>query len=238
MKIAVVGDLLVDSGHFGTAAGGAARAASLLARTGNNVQLLTVLPGDSSPSQLAAVLPGVSVAAGQDLTEEMLRCLDFADAIMVADGGRGVTWNDRLRWRLGVLASSVPIVWDQHRDGPAPVPGVSAVTIGQSSASHASGIDVRSQDSASEAAGVLLHSWDASSVSVLTSPAGADSGKVRGTFSTALAAGLAQGMAVSDGVHLAAQHAGISNSNQRSLGLAFAPTPAPSTGETAAGPGS
>jgi hypothetical protein len=159
MKIAVVGDLLVDSGRFGTAAGGAARAASLLARTGNNVQLLTVLPSDSSPSQLAAALPGVSVAAAQDLTEEMLRCLDFADAIVVADGGRGLTSNDRLRWRLGILVSSVPIVWDQHRDGSSPVPGVSAVTLSESSAAHASGIDVRGQDSASEAAGLLLRSW-------------------------------------------------------------------------------
>ncbi|WP_457965233.1 hypothetical protein M1E17_02550 [Arthrobacter sp. D1-29] len=238
MKIAVVGDLLVDSGRFGTAAGGAARAASLLARTGNSVQLLTVLPSDSSPSQLAAALPGVSVAAARDLTEEMLRCLDFADAIVVADGGRGVTCNDRLRWRLGVLAPSVPIVWDQHRDGPAPVPGVSAVTLSESSASQASGIDVRGHESASEAAGLLLRSWDASSVSVLTSPAGADSGRVRGTFSAALAAGLAQGMAVSAGVHLAAQHAGINRANQRSMGLAFAPTQAPAPGESDARPGS
>lgn len=222
MKIAVVGDLLLDSGQFGKAAGGAALAASLLARTGNNVQLVTVLPSDRSPIDLAAVLPGVSLAAAPAVTEEMLRCLDFADAIVVADGGRGLTCNDRLRWRLGVLACTVPIVWNQHCDGTEPVPGAAAVTLSGAAAARASGIDVQGQRSASDAASVLLLSWDAGCVSVVAPSTGPDSPRVRGTFAAALGARLAEGMAVSPGVRLAAQSAGIPGFGDGSLGLAFA----------------
>jgi rfaE bifunctional protein nucleotidyltransferase chain/domain/rfaE bifunctional protein kinase chain/domain len=56
------------------------------------------------------------------------RTLGSATAVLVADYGRGVVRDARLRQALGSLASRVPIVWDPHPRGSEPTPSVRLVT--------------------------------------------------------------------------------------------------------------
>ncbi|MBT2537377.1 PfkB family carbohydrate kinase [Arthrobacter sp. ISL-69] len=62
------------------------------------------------------------------VTPAMLHALERAAVIVVADYGRGLTANQELRAVLAELAPRVPIVWDPHRTGAEPVPGVEVVT--------------------------------------------------------------------------------------------------------------
>jgi D-beta-D-heptose 7-phosphate kinase / D-beta-D-heptose 1-phosphate adenosyltransferase len=60
--------------------------------------------------------------------------LDGAGAVLVADYGRGVTGLPALRDLLSGLPRRVPVVWDPHPKGAAPVPGVRLVTPNRSEA--------------------------------------------------------------------------------------------------------
>ncbi|TDB98784.1 PfkB family carbohydrate kinase [Actinomadura sp. 7K534] len=51
-----------------------------------------------------------------------------AGAVLVADYGRGVTRHRAVRSLLGGLPAGVPVVWDPHPRGEAPVPGVRLLT--------------------------------------------------------------------------------------------------------------
>lgn len=62
------------------------------------------------------------------VTPAMLHALERAAVIVVADYGRGLASNAELRTVLAELAGRVPIVWDPHRAGAPPVPGVAVVT--------------------------------------------------------------------------------------------------------------
>ena len=63
-----------------------------------------------------------------EVSPAMLRAVEKAGVIIVADYGRGLAANPQLRELLARLADSVPIVWDPHPAGPDPVPGVAVVT--------------------------------------------------------------------------------------------------------------
>ncbi|HEU4973750.1 MAG TPA: PfkB family carbohydrate kinase, partial [Baekduia sp.] len=55
--------------------------------------------------------------------------IEWADAVLVADYGRGVAAEDGLRTALTrAAARGLPIVWDPHPRGPAPVHGAALVT--------------------------------------------------------------------------------------------------------------
>ena len=72
---------------------------------------------------------GGSVAALDDaLVSELRELLTGAAAVVVADYGRGVTGVPALRELLTALPHRVPLVWDPHPRGSAPVPGVRLVT--------------------------------------------------------------------------------------------------------------
>lgn len=68
--------------------------------------------------------PGTVRAAGP----EALGVLAEADAVLVSDYGRGVAAEPALRDALAALPARVPVVWDPHPRGPAPVPGVLVAT--------------------------------------------------------------------------------------------------------------
>jgi D-beta-D-heptose 7-phosphate kinase / D-beta-D-heptose 1-phosphate adenosyltransferase len=55
-----------------------------------------------------------------------LGALDGADAVLVSDYGRGVAGEPTVRTALARLR--VPLVWDPHPNGPAPVPGATLLT--------------------------------------------------------------------------------------------------------------
>ncbi|MBT2531049.1 bifunctional heptose 7-phosphate kinase/heptose 1-phosphate adenyltransferase [Arthrobacter sp. ISL-48] len=132
-----------------------------------------------------------------DVTSAMLRAVENAEAIIVADYGRGLAANPQLRELLARLADDVPIVWDPHPAGEAPVPGVSVVTPNLSEAHKLSQAPKLSQahklsqapkgtgntssrpvgrdssDGAGEVAGILLDMWRSHAVLVTTGERGA-----------------------------------------------------------------
>jgi rfaE bifunctional protein nucleotidyltransferase chain/domain/rfaE bifunctional protein kinase chain/domain len=180
VEVTVVGEALLDVDVDGTASrlapdapvpvvdltsrrvrpGGAALAATLLARDGNRVTLVTPLADDDTAAELRAHLPGnvrlvcLPADGGTPVKQRILasgQCLvrldsggtsaaytdrDIApvrsalrcDIVLVSDYGRRLTADPALRTALREAARSVPMVWDPHPRGAAPVPGTALVT--------------------------------------------------------------------------------------------------------------
>lgn len=61
-------------------------------------------------------------------TPDMLRAVEAAEVVIVADYGRGLAANPQLRIVLEQVAKKVPVIWDPHPAGADPVPGVAVVT--------------------------------------------------------------------------------------------------------------
>ncbi|MEH1166102.1 PfkB family carbohydrate kinase [Micromonospora sp. CPCC 205539] len=72
---------------------------------------------------------GVPGEPGQP-SEEVLRVIGAASAVLVSDYGRGVARQPALRAALA--ATRAPVVWDPHPRGPAAVPGVHLATPNES----------------------------------------------------------------------------------------------------------
>ncbi|WP_457965266.1 PfkB family carbohydrate kinase [Arthrobacter sp. D1-29] len=114
-----------------------------------------------------------------DVTPAMLRAVEKAGAIIVADYGRGLAANPQLRELLTRLADDIPIVWDPHPSGAPPVPGVAVVTPNLSEARKAAGGrtaasgNSASSNGAGDIAGVLLDQWRSRAVLVTTGEHGA-----------------------------------------------------------------
>lgn len=62
------------------------------------------------------------------VSEAMLEAVHGAGAVLVSDYGRGLTADPWLREVLAARARTVPVVWDPHPRGSAPVPGLRLVT--------------------------------------------------------------------------------------------------------------
>lgn len=125
---------------------------------------------------------GCDKAPVPGVTAEMLQAVEQAGVIIVADYGRGVAANPQLRDLLTRLAGKVPIIWDPHPSGPAPVPGVAVVTPNLAEAtkaaqaaaqgSPASG-DEHPADPAAAVAHALLERWASRAVLVTKGEEGA-----------------------------------------------------------------
>ena len=226
MKVTVVGDVLLDVDINGTAtrlspdapvpvvdvahirrrAGGAGLVATLLARDGHDVALVTAVSDDDGASHLRRALAGVAILAGAPLaptptktrvrigthpmvrfdegcapapspscTGEMLAAIASAEAVIVADYGRGITANPDIRTALADAARHVPVVWDPHPAGSEPVPGVAVVTPNFAearAAAKAGGLDP-SNIAAADAGKHLLDRWRSNAVLVTTGEDGA-----------------------------------------------------------------
>jgi D-beta-D-heptose 7-phosphate kinase/D-beta-D-heptose 1-phosphate adenosyltransferase len=94
--------------------------------------------------------------------------LDAAGAVLVADYGRGVTTLDDLRERLAARARDIPVVWDPHPRGTAPVPGCALVTPNASEARA-----LGSVDGTADQARLLGQRWQADAVAVTLGARGA-----------------------------------------------------------------
>lgn len=115
-----------------------------------------------------------------DVSPAMLRAVEKAGVVIVADYGRGLAANPQLRDVLSRLAGQVPIIWDPHPSGPEPVPGVAVVTPNISEATKAvqsgPGKVAGAADSADPAAAVaevLLERWGSQAVLVTKGEEGA-----------------------------------------------------------------
>ncbi|MET9230067.1 D-glycero-beta-D-manno-heptose 1-phosphate adenylyltransferase [Lentzea sp. NPDC003310] len=164
--------------------GGAALAATMAGRDGVDVTLVSALSEDAAGERLRSLLAvpavfgrvdsvpvktrlrcgGTSLARMDQggsgvprVTDDMLDLVLSADVVLASDYGRGLLRDERLR---SVLAR-VPVVWDPHPRGPAPVPGVRLATPNLAEARAFSG--VADPDGA---AAELLSRWRARAVVV------------------------------------------------------------------------
>ncbi|MEU4336128.1 PfkB family carbohydrate kinase [Micromonospora lupini] len=116
---------------------GGARLSALLAAAGVRVYPLSLSGSTPEKIRLRArgrVLlrhdrGGASGEPGQP-SDEVLRVLATASAVLVSDYGRGVARQPALRAALA--ATRAPVVWDPHPRGPAAVPGVHLATPNES----------------------------------------------------------------------------------------------------------
>ncbi|WP_406634406.1 PfkB family carbohydrate kinase [Pseudarthrobacter quantipunctorum] len=121
---------------------------------------------------------GCGKAPVPEASPAMLRAVEQAGVIIVADYGRGLAENPQLRDLLARLAGSVPIIWDPHPSGPQPVPGVAVVTPNLAEASKAAGAyanlqDTATQDPAARAGRILMEHWQSRAVLVTKGEQGA-----------------------------------------------------------------
>jgi len=73
-------------------------------------------------AQTIARIDRVTEPAGvRPLTAAARAAIDAADAVLVADYGRGLVRRPDLRRALGAAATRIPLTWDPHRLGPRPV---------------------------------------------------------------------------------------------------------------------
>lgn len=184
--------------------GGAGLAARLAAADGVDVTLVTGIADDEDGRRLLAGLPGVRVVdfrsattpvkarvrsngrsvtrvdrgtalSTADVTDAMVAAVRSADAVLVADYGRGLAAHPRMRDTLAEVAARTPVVWDPHPRGPAPVPGAWLVTPNLAEARA-----VVPEPDVAQLAGRLRSHWDCRAVVVTLGSRGAllDNGQV------------------------------------------------------------
>jgi D-beta-D-heptose 7-phosphate kinase / D-beta-D-heptose 1-phosphate adenosyltransferase len=116
---------------------------------------------------------GADVVIGP-MSARAREAIGWAAAILVADYGRGVAAQPSVREQLAVAAPVVPIVWDPHPRGPAPVPGVRVATpnLGEAIALEPDppGDDV---SAIASRAAALARRWEADNVCVTCGARGA-----------------------------------------------------------------
>lgn len=118
---------------------------------------------------------GCAPAPVPSSTEEMLAAIASAEAVVVADYGRGITANPDIRAALAAAARRVPVVWDPHPAGSEPVAGVAVVTpnLAEATASATKGGLDPSRTGAEEAGRYLLGKWGSGAVLVTRGEDGA-----------------------------------------------------------------
>ena len=184
--------------------GGAALAALMAARDGVPVVLVAPFGDDeASRTVLGLLAPAVTVvripldgslpektrfrAAGQTLlradrgdgtagaaTDEALAAIAAAGAVLVSDYGRGVTADRKIRAALEKQADRVPLIWDPHPRGAAPVPHARLVTPNHAEAAALAGLTgPPALASAAAAAHHLGQRWSADAVAITLGRQGA-----------------------------------------------------------------
>jgi D-beta-D-heptose 7-phosphate kinase/D-beta-D-heptose 1-phosphate adenosyltransferase len=118
---------------------------------------------DARPAQSPGPLPGAA--------REALR---GAQAVLVCDYGRAVPVAGDVREVIGELAGRVPVVWDPHPKGPAPVPGVTiAVPNDREAAVLCPEVDLPGPHGEQERARRLAQRWRVGHVAVTLDARGA-----------------------------------------------------------------
>ncbi|TDC93410.1 bifunctional heptose 7-phosphate kinase/heptose 1-phosphate adenyltransferase [Saccharopolyspora aridisoli] len=113
---------------------------------------------DSGAGAVPDVVPGPAV----------VRELRSADAVLVADYGRGAANNSRLRHELSRLPPGTPLVWDPHPRGAAPVARSDLVVPNEAEAMRFSGMTAQPAG-----AMALWREWECGAVAVTMGERGA-----------------------------------------------------------------
>lgn len=105
------------------------------------------------------------------------RLLASADAVLVSDYGQGITHSPYVRQALATTASRVPVVWDPHPRGAAPLPATAVVTPNLAEARQAAAAGLGAAESATaqvaQLSSILLQQWGCAAVIVTTGEHGA-----------------------------------------------------------------
>jgi D-beta-D-heptose 7-phosphate kinase / D-beta-D-heptose 1-phosphate adenosyltransferase len=102
------------------------------------------------------------------------RALAGAAAVLVADYGRGLAAEPGVRATLAALPARVPVVWDPHPRGPAPVPGARLATPNRAEAARfAPEVGGDGLPAVTARAHRLAARWQAAAVAVTLGPGGA-----------------------------------------------------------------
>jgi D-beta-D-heptose 7-phosphate kinase / D-beta-D-heptose 1-phosphate adenosyltransferase len=102
------------------------------------------------------------------------RALAGAAAVLVADYGRGLAAEPGVRAALAGLPARVPVVWDPHPRGPAPVPGARLATPNRAEAARfAPEVPGDGLAAVTARAHRLAERWQAAAVAVTLGPGGA-----------------------------------------------------------------
>jgi D-beta-D-heptose 7-phosphate kinase/D-beta-D-heptose 1-phosphate adenosyltransferase len=112
---------------------------------------------------------GDGVAGSEPLPAQVEDLIRAAEAVLVADYGRGVARLPGLRCLLAEVADRIPVVWDPHPRGPAPVAGIRLATPNEAEAKHFA----PGYSGAAELAKILRDDWSARNVAVTVGAAGA-----------------------------------------------------------------
>lgn len=102
----------------------------------------------------------------------MIDAVASADALLVADYGRGLTADEGIRSAIARAAERAPVVWDPHPRGADPVAGA-VVTPNLSEALAAAGVTGAGVAGAADAAAVLQRRWGSAAVVVTLGTDGA-----------------------------------------------------------------
>lgn len=108
--------------------------------TGSTVCKTRIRAGGQSMLRLDR---GDGSAAGAPVPAAVTEALSQADAVCVADYGRGVTAHTEIRELIARAAHRVPTVWDPHPRGSEPVPGCWLITPNQDEAAGRSAESLR-----------------------------------------------------------------------------------------------
>lgn len=119
--------------------------------------------------------PGTPTGTTPSAVTRVRDALAGCDAVLVADYGGGTTRDPHLRELLTEAAARVPLVWDPHPRGGAPVPGAALVTPNAAEAERAAQ-DLPGAGATTplpDLAEVLRRAWSARAVSVTAGERGA-----------------------------------------------------------------
>ncbi|WP_349897202.1 PfkB family carbohydrate kinase [Parafrigoribacterium soli] len=113
-----------------------------------------------------------SPAPEPQVSDAMIDSIASADAVLVADYGRGLTAVPRVRDALLGRARSAPLVWDPHPRGSDPVSSTTVVTPNVAEACASAGLRGTGLDEAASAATILRDRWSETAVAVTLGPQG------------------------------------------------------------------
>lgn len=122
---------------------------------------------------IARIDEDCAVPPTPEVDEAMIDAIRSADAIVVADYGRGLLGNARLRDALDERARNAPLVWDPHPRGTAPVASTWVATPNSAEAAAATGTKISDVRTAASAARTLGSQWGCRAVAVTLGARGA-----------------------------------------------------------------
>ena len=99
--------------------------------------------------------------------------IEWADAVLVSDYGRGLAAEPELRQALRRAADRIPLVWDPHPRGAVPVPGAALATPNEAEATAFAGETPGGAAAAIRCATALVERWRARAVCVTRGSGGA-----------------------------------------------------------------